>query len=121
MAAETKKTEEKDVKEKESSGNLLERIRDYFADVRTELNKVSWPSREDVIRLTRIVLAVIVAASIVLGSLSVVLAYFLNDTHFEEVLANVGIQNRVPLIIVLFAIILGVTWWQFRQDNSKSY
>jgi preprotein translocase SecE subunit len=120
MAAETKKSEEKDVKEKESGGSLLENIRGYFSDVRTELNKVSWPDREDVVRLTRIVLAVIISASVVLGTLSVVLAYFMNDTHFDTVLQNIGL-NRTPIFVVLFAIILGVTWWMFRQDDKKSY
>jgi preprotein translocase subunit SecE len=120
MAAETKKSEEKEVKEKEASVPFLQRIRNYFADVRIELNKVSWPSREDVIRLTRIVLVVIAVASIVLGTLSVILAYILNDSHFADVLRNVGL-TRTPLFIVLFAIILGVTWWTFRQDDSKSY
>jgi preprotein translocase subunit SecE len=120
MAAETKKSEEKELKEKESSGNLLENIRSYFADVRTELNKVSWPSREDVIRLTRIVLATITVASITLGLLSIVLAYVLNDTHFNAVLDSIRIGK--PLFLaVLFAIILGVTWWSFRQDSNKSY
>jgi preprotein translocase SecE subunit len=120
MAAETKKSEEKELKEKESSGNLLENIRSYFADVRTELNKVSWPSQEDVIRLTRIVAVVITVSSIALGTLSIVLAYLLNDTHFNDVLDSIGIGKPI-FLTVLFAIILGVTWWSFRQDTNKSY
>jgi hypothetical protein len=81
---------------------------------------VSWPSREDVVRLTRIVVAVIVLASIALGLLSLGLAYFLNDTHFETFLAGFGL-DRTPFLVGLFAIILGVTWWVFRQDEKKSY
>jgi preprotein translocase SecE subunit len=120
MAAETKKSEEKEIKEKESSGNLLENIRSYFSDVRTELNKVSWPSREDVGRLTRIVMATIVVASIVLGTLSIILAYVLNDVHFNGVLDTIRLGK--PLFItIIFAAILGVTWWTFRQDANKSY
>jgi len=120
MAAETKKTEEKEIKEKESGGSFLENFRNYFSDVRTELKKVSWPSREDVANLTRIVTLVIVIASIFLGLLSAILDYVLNNTHFEGVLANVGL-NRVPIFVVLFAVIIGVTWWYFRRDAQKSY
>lgn len=121
MAAESKKTtEEKEIKEKESEGSLLDRIRNYFADVRTELKKVSWPSREDVINLTRIVTVVIVLASIVLGLLSAVLNYIINDVHFATVLDMVSL-TRLPIFILLFAVILGVTWWVFRRDAKKSY
>jgi preprotein translocase SecE subunit len=120
MAAETKKSEEKEIKEKESSGNLLENIRSYFSDVRTELNKVSWPSREDVARLTRIVLATIIVASIVLGTLSIVLAYVLNDTHFNGVLDSIRL-GKPAFITIIIGIILAVTWWTFRQDANKSY
>jgi preprotein translocase SecE subunit len=120
MAAETKKSEEKDIKEKESGGNFIDGIRSYLSDVRTELNKVSWPSREDVIRLTRIVLATITVASITLGVLSITLSYLLDDAHFTGVLDAIHIGK--PLFLaVLFIAIIGVTWWSFRQDANKSY
>lgn len=120
MAAETKKTEEKEIKEKESEGSLLDRIRNYFADVRTELKKVSWPDREDVVNLTRIVTVVIVIASIILGLLSAILNYIINDVHFEQMLDVISL-TRLPIFILLFGAILGATWWVFRRDGQKSY
>jgi preprotein translocase subunit SecE len=120
MAAETKKTEEKDIKEKESNGNFIEGVRSYFSDVRTELKKVSWPSREDVTNLTRIVAVVIVLASLVMGLLSALLNYIINDTHFADLLAMVNL-NRVPVFVLLFAAILGGTWYMFNRESQKSY
>ena len=41
----------------------------FFRETRTELGKVTWPTREDAIRLTTIVLVVLVISSILLGGL----------------------------------------------------
>ena len=40
----------------------------FLKEVRTELSKVSWPSREQAIRLTLIVIAATVVAALFLGS-----------------------------------------------------
>lgn len=48
------------------------RIIRYFQDTREELRKVAWPDREEVIRLTLIVLGVTVVFSIFLGTLDFV-------------------------------------------------
>ena len=68
-AKEIKKDRKKaKVKEGGSTGNVvtntITNIRTYLSDVRAELNKVSWPDRADVIRLTRIVLLVTVLSSL---------------------------------------------------------
>ena len=44
----------------------------YFKETRAEINKVSWPTRQEALRLTLVVLAVTVFMAIVLG----VLDYF---------------------------------------------
>lgn len=41
----------------------------YFRETRVELSKVSWPSRQEAINLTLVVLAVTVSMAIFLGSL----------------------------------------------------
>lgn len=41
----------------------------FFAEVRTELSKVTWPKREEVIKLTIIVLAISVVVGAYLGGL----------------------------------------------------
>jgi len=62
-----------------ASGNILTRpfsgVATYLREVREELEKVTWPTREETIRLTRIVLIVTIAASIVLGALGVFMSY----------------------------------------------
>ena len=39
----------------------------FFDDIISELKKVMWPSRQELVRLTLMVLAVCIAAAIVLG------------------------------------------------------
>lgn len=41
----------------------------FLKEVRTEMEKVSWPSRQEAIRLTLIVIAVSVAIGVYIGSL----------------------------------------------------
>ncbi|GAP61696.1 preprotein translocase subunit SecE [Ardenticatena maritima] len=48
-----------------TSGNAVTR---YFREVRAELAKVTWPSREEAINLTMVVLAVTIALSLFLGA-----------------------------------------------------
>ncbi|RMD63582.1 preprotein translocase subunit SecE [Candidatus Parcubacteria bacterium] len=48
-----------------TSGNAVTR---YFREVRAELAKVTWPSREEAINLTVVVLAVTIALSLFLGA-----------------------------------------------------
>lgn len=47
-------------------------MRTYFQEVFAELNKVAWPTREEVMRLTGIVLAVTIVAAIFLGVVSLI-------------------------------------------------
>ncbi|XWX03778.1 preprotein translocase subunit SecE [Aggregatilineales bacterium SYSU G02658] len=103
-----RRTHEEEVKE----GNFITRavngLREYFSDVRSELEKVSWPTREDAIRLTRIVLIVLVIAAIVMG--------FINFL-FERFVAF-GIQNPI-VFVVLLAACVGVALWVFRGQNAS--
>lgn len=104
MATETKKSRKKE------SGNFLTGIRTYFSEVRTELNKVSWPSRDDIRRLTVVVLIVTAVTSILLGALSLILGQIMNEW---------GMQY--PIILgVLFIAITVVTLWSFSRDGSSS-
>ncbi len=81
----------------EPQGNFFTRLvgsmREYFAGVRTEITKVTWPTREDTRRLTIIVIIALIISSIVLG----IIAYFFTQ------LFGVGLQQP----IILLAIMLG--------------
>lgn len=81
-ATPSRRTSRKESKAKnESSGNAITRplnsVVDYFSNVRTEMNKVAWPSREDTRRLTILCINVTIASSLFLGALSLVLTQFM--------------------------------------------
>lgn len=45
---------------------------DFFKEVRTELSKVVWPKREEVVKLTAVVLGVSIIVAVYLGGLDYV-------------------------------------------------
>lgn len=102
----------KRTREEEShSGNWFTRFiantREYFSDVRTELQKVTWPTREDAIRLTRIVLITLIVAALVLGAI---------NFGFSQ-LVRFGITTPI-VFVVLFAAVTGVAFYVLRRDTS---
>lgn len=56
----------------------------YFRGVASELQKVTWPTREEAIRLTTVVLAVTVAFSIGLGILDAFLAWWFRQAFNRD-------------------------------------
>lgn len=87
----------------EQEGNALTRpiyaTIDYFQNVRGEMQKVSWPSREDTRRLTILCINVTIASAVMLGGLSVILTWFI------ELGLTPG--NAWMLIAVIIAMIGG--------------
>jgi preprotein translocase subunit SecE len=61
-------------KEKESRENAIVRT---FREIRSEMKKVVWPSREETIRLTVVVIVLSTVISVVLFSADFVFAYLL--------------------------------------------
>jgi preprotein translocase SecE subunit len=65
----------------EPQGNAITRplymTVDYFSNVRSELNKVAWPSRYDTRRLTILCINVTIASAIFLGILAVIWSEFM--------------------------------------------
>lgn len=98
--------------EAEESGNFITRpiggLREYFQGVRSELEKVTWPTREETLRLVRIVLAVMVATSIILGLLG--LAF---TTLFQ-----VGLEQ--PLWFVAFFVLVGAIVAVYIRANRNA-
>jgi len=113
MAAETKKGRKKS-KAKNEDVSFLGRIRIYIGEVRSELNKVSWPDRDNVVNLTKIVLAVTIASSIILGLIAV----------FFTVLIDFGVdpasKANALIFIAIFAVIIGAAVYYFRQDGQPA-
>ncbi len=47
--------------------SVLTRIRDYVTSVRTEIGRVSWPSRKEVVSLTVLIILLAIVLGIYLG------------------------------------------------------
>lgn len=47
--------------------NVMTRVREYVASVRTEVGRVSWPSRREVVSLTVLIILLAVVLGIYLG------------------------------------------------------
>jgi preprotein translocase subunit SecE len=81
----------------------------YFRSVRAEILKVTWPTREEAWRLTRIVLVVTIIASIILGAVD-----FLYGSWFSASIEN---NNSFILGLIPFAIAASFfTWLVFVQS-----
>ena len=57
---------------KEKKPNLIQKTKNWWRQTIGELRKVTWPTREDALALTRIVLIVTVIMSAILGILDFV-------------------------------------------------
>jgi preprotein translocase subunit SecE len=55
---------------------FLHKVQRFFQETLGELRKVSWPTRQEAIRLTQIVLIVIVVMALLLGGLDWIYARF---------------------------------------------
>jgi preprotein translocase SecE subunit len=98
-------------------GNIVTRsfrsVRDYLVGVRTEMEKVTWPDREETNRLTRIVMAVLLASSLFLGGLSIL---------FTEIF-NLGV-TRPWIFMVVFVAFIGLMFAYARyteRSNSSDF
>lgn len=92
--------------------NPFGRFREYLKDVRAELSKVVWPTREEIIRLTRIVLVTLLIAAVTMGLISFLMSKFV----------EFGLNN--PLVLVLaFAAIVGAAVYgtQFMGTTKRGY
>lgn len=85
--------------EEVQGGNFIVRgarsFRGYLVGVRDELDKVVWPTREDTIRLSWIVVLVTTAAALALGAIS---------TVFTE-LFIIGLREDNPIVFVFAAVV----------------
>ena len=98
----------------ESRGNIVVRsmrgIRGYFTGVSDELDKVVWPTREELFRLTWIVLAATVGTAVFLGIVSFI---------YTEIFI-IGIQNNHPVIFVALFGAAGAGYYYISRMLRKS-
>ena len=57
--------------------NIVERVKTFFNEVVVELKKVVWPTRDEVIRLTSVVIIVSVLVGVFLGGIDYILTNLL--------------------------------------------
>lgn len=85
----------------------------YFKASAAEMRKVTWPTREDAIRLTRLVIAVTIAFSLALGLLDVFLGWW-----FRQALAD---ETLFLLVAAVVVVVGGVfSWFAIFQREDYS-
>ncbi len=98
----------------EPQGNFITRyfygLRDYIEGVRAEIQKVTWPTREETRRLTTIVLIVTIIASITLGIVSLI---------FNALIAA-GLNAPLVIFGGLFLVTVVIFGWYLRQSNRRT-
>ncbi len=96
--------------EETDEGNVVVRsvggVREYFEGVQSELSKVTWPTREETIRLSSIVLVTTLISSLVLGL--VALAY--------SELFRIGL-NQPAIFLGFFIAVVVIGFVLYRRAN----
>ncbi len=57
---------------------MIQRIRDYFRGVLLEAKKVSWPSRQEVVAFTALILVMVIALALYLGAVDAIIQAILS-------------------------------------------
>ena len=99
--------------EKAEEGNIVtrpvNRVAGYLRDVRSELDKVTWPTRQETLRLTQIVLGTTIVSGLVLGVISLI---------FTE-LFRIGVSQ--PLVFLgVFVIAVAALVYYLRRGEQRS-
>lgn len=95
--------------ETEERRGFFGRIVDYFQGVSAELDKVAWPTREQVLGLFWIVVFVTIVSAIVLGTVSLL---------FNELFA-IGLQNPIIFVVVGVGVAALTMFIMRREEKSK--
>ncbi len=78
----------------------------YLRETRAELRKVNWPSREETVRLTQIVLIVTVSMAIFLWLMDVLFSWWLSGIVQSDPW-RIGLAIAVLAIAIVVGVILG--------------
>jgi preprotein translocase SecE subunit len=80
----------------------FDRFREFIKDVRGELSKVVWPTREEAFRMTRIVLVTLIVSALVMGIISFLMS------KFVEFGLNVPIVLVAAFVAIVGASVYGI-------------
>ena len=89
---------------------LVTRVKAYVKETRAEIGRVTWPTREQALRLTGIVLAVTAALAAFLALVDYLFAWFIS-----RILAFDMIAIAVAAVLAVAAVV----WW-FMGRRSRS-
>lgn len=78
----------------------------YFRETRAELRKVHWPTRQETVRLTQIVLAVTVSMGLFLWLSDVLFSWWLSGI-LESDPWRIGLAGAVLVAVTIVAVVLG--------------
>lgn len=97
-------------KSKKNNTTFLNRLRDnalveYLRNTRAEMRKVHWPTREEAKNLTKIVLAVTIAMSVLMGVLDYLFALELRGLLTGN-LVSIGVLVFVAVAGALLAVMI---------------
>lgn len=100
-----------EVEEVKQEGNFFtrlgRRLSGYIEGVRSEVQKVVWPTREEVRRLTTIVIIVTIIASIILGIISLL---------FNTIIAA-GLST--PAIFIIMIVVAAVAFGVYLRASNR--
>jgi preprotein translocase SecE subunit len=85
------------------------RFTEYLQDVRGELSKVVWPTREEAARMTRIVLITLVVSAVVMGVISFLMSKFV----------EFGLNFPPALVLAFVAIVTAAVYGIHFSGTSK--
>jgi preprotein translocase subunit SecE len=83
----------------------------YFKSTRTELRKVHWPTMDQGLTMTKIVLIVTVAMALFLGALDFFFGWLLSNLISLSIL-------YIILSVVVVAALLGAAYWIGRREEG---
>lgn len=79
----------KNDKKKQGKSGFFAKVKKFFRDLKAELKRIIWPSKDKMIHSTAVVLSVIVAAVLVIWAVDTIVNTVLTATGFYDPL-NVG-------------------------------
>lgn len=97
--------------ERTGAAGLLDNFLEYLRGVRGEVMRTKWPTREELVRLTLIVVSTLVVSSLILGGISL---------GFTE-LFRFGLDNPLILLtVVAVAVVAGFIVYQRAQNRRPT-
>lgn len=89
---------------------LVARLKTYVKETRAEIGRVTWPTREQALRLTGIVLAVTTVLAVFLALVDYIFAWFIGRVMAYDVIA---------MAAAAVLAIAAVAWWVWSRRRSS--